>query len=101
MPSAPPSTGSTPHRGTARPQVRIELTPKTFVVVLLMIAGVWMVVKLLPVLLALIAALMLVGALNPAVGWLESRRFRRKVAIGVVFTTSLALSLLLLFLTIP
>ena len=81
--------------------VRFELAPKTMLMALLMIAAVWVLVKLLPVVLMLIAALMLVGTLNPIVGWLETKRVRRKGAIAIVFGSAFVFSALLLFLTIP
>jgi len=41
-------------------------------IALLVIAAVWVLVKLLPVVLMFVAALVLVGTLNPIVGWLET-----------------------------
>jgi len=69
--------------------------------VLLTIAGVWTLVKLLPVVLLLIMALMLVGTLNPIVVWLEARRIPRKGAIAIVFGSAVVVVALLLLLTIP
>ena len=65
--------------------MRFELAPKTMLIALLMIVGVWTLVKLLPVVLLLIAALMLVGTLNPIVVSLEAKRVPRKGAIAIVF----------------
>jgi predicted PurR-regulated permease PerM len=77
--------------------VRFELAPKTMLIALLMIAAVWVLVKLLPVVLMLIAALMLVGTLNPIVVWLEAKRVRRKGAIAIVFGSAVVVTALLLF----
>ena len=81
--------------------VRVELAPKTMLMALLMIAAVWALVKLVPVVLMLIAALLLVGTLNPIVGWLEAKRVRRKVAIAIVFGSAVVAAAVLLYLTIP
>ena len=85
-----------PHR-----VVRFELAPKTMLMALLMIAAVWVLVKLLPVVLMFVAALVLVGTLNPIVGWLEQKRIRRKGAIAIVFGSAVVCTALLLFLTVP
>jgi predicted PurR-regulated permease PerM len=81
--------------------LRFELAPKTMLIALLMIAAVWVLAKLLPVVLMFVAALVLVGTLNPLVGWLETKRIRRKGAIAIVFGSAVAVTSLLLFLTIP
>jgi len=66
-----------PHR-----VLRFELAPKTMLIALLMIAAVWALVKLLPVVLMFVGTLVLVFTLNPIVGWLETKRIRRKGAIA-------------------
>ena len=81
--------------------VRFELAPKTMIVVGLVVLAVWLLVRLVPVLLVLVAALMIVGALNPLVAGLERHKFSRRVAIGVVFAVAIALTTLGMFLTIP
>jgi len=81
--------------------VRFELAPKTMLIALLMIAAVWVLVRLLPVVLMLVATLMLVGILNPIVGWLEAKRVGRKSAIAIVFGSAVIVTALLLLLTIP
>ena len=53
--------------------VRVELPLKSLLIVLALIAGLWMLLHLVPVLLVLVAALMIVGALHPPVVWLERR----------------------------
>ena len=47
------------------------------------------------------AALMIVGSLNPLVSWLERRNVRRAFAIFLVFATVAALAGTLLTLTVP
>jgi putative heme transporter len=81
--------------------IRFEIAPTTILLILLVIAGVWIVVRLLPILVVMIAAFMIVGSLNPVVAWLEARRFSRGLAIGIVFGTAVGLTALGLFLVIP
>jgi putative heme transporter len=81
--------------------VRFELSLKSMVIVLGLLAGIWLLAHLLPVLLVLVAALMLVGALNPAVAWLERRKVWRGPAIFLVFAASAALAFTLFTLTVP
>jgi len=88
-------------KNSGRPVVRIEIAPLTMVMLVLVASAVWLTIKLLPVLLVLIAALMLVGALNPAVEWLETRGTRRGGGIAIVFGLLSLIMLLLLTLTIP
>ncbi len=81
--------------------VRFELAPQTLIAVVLVVAVVWMLMKLAAVLLVLVGALMIVGALNPLVSALEQRKFRRGNAIALVFGVAVALTALGLFLTVP
>jgi len=101
MKPTPPPEESLPHPAAVHRIVRFELAPKTMLIALLMIAGVWTLVKLLPVVLLLIAALMLVGTLNPIVVWLEAKRVPRKGAIAIVFGSAVLVVALLLLLTVP
>lgn len=79
----------------------MELSVRSMVAVLLLVAIVELLGKLLPVLLMLVTALMLVGALNPLVAALEARKIGRKIGISIVITTAVGgLALLLLF-TVP
>ena len=67
----------------------------------LVVAGLWVMTRLLPVVLVLVAALIIVGTLSPAVQWLEERRLRRGLSIAIVFTTLLVITLLVVALTLP
>jgi predicted PurR-regulated permease PerM len=80
---------------------RFEPTPKGLLLTALAVGAAWVAVKLAPVALVLIAALMLVGTLSPVVRWLEKRGFRRGLGIALVFTVTLVATLLFLLLTIP
>ncbi len=81
--------------------VRFELSFSTMITIVLVVAGLWMMVRLLPVVLVLVTALIIVGTLNPAVQWLEARRLRRGLSIAIVFTTLLVITVLVVTLTIP
>jgi len=80
---------------------RIEIAPWTIITLVLVIAGLWIFVRLLPVLLVLVGALMIVGTLGPAVVWLEQRGMRRRVGIAIVFSALSAATVLVFILTIP
>ena len=98
-----------PHQGSEgspskenRPRViRIEPSPGTVIALLLLIAGLWVLNRLLPVVLVLVAALVMVGTISPAVRWLEERRMRRGVGIAIVFTALMAVSVIIITMTIP
>lgn len=81
--------------------VQFEISPRSIITAVAVVAGVWVLVHLLPVLLVLIAALMLVGTFNPMVGWLERRKVRRAAGIAIVFGGAFAVTGLLLFLVLP
>src|SRR5512133_2193739 len=85
-----------------RPRViRIEPSPATIISLLLLISGLWVLNRLLPVVLVLVAALVIVGTISPAVRWLEERRMRRGLGIAIVFTALMVTTTLILTLTIP
>ncbi|HEY5951647.1 MAG TPA: AI-2E family transporter [Kofleriaceae bacterium] len=81
--------------------VKVEVSPKTLLWILLLVACVWVAFALTSVLLVVTVALVLVGTIDPLVGWLERRGFGRGRALVLVF---LALAVALcgaLLLTIP
>ena len=71
------------------------------IALVLVVAGLWVLVRLLPVVLVLVAALIIVGTLTPAVEWLEVRRLRRGLSIALVFVTLLVITVLVVILTVP
>jgi len=81
--------------------LRFELSPRTMVALALFIASLWLLIRLWPVLLVLVVALLVAATLSPAVRWLEERRVRRGLGIAIVFTVFFILALLVLALTIP
>lgn len=88
---------------TARrePPVRIEVAPKAVVAVLLVAAGLWLLLRLWPVLLALVAALVVAGTLSPAVRRLEEKGVSRALGIAIVFTAFFVLAVAVGVLTVP
>jgi predicted PurR-regulated permease PerM len=81
--------------------VRFELSPKTLVALVLVVASLWLLIRLWPVLLVLVVALLVAGTLSPAVRWLEGKRVGRGFGIAIVFTVFFILTLLVVVLTIP
>ena len=80
---------------------RIEITARTMFTVVGVLAACWLLLRLTPVVLVIITALMMVGSLSPAVEWLQARGVRRGLGIALVFTILLAVVVLLITLTIP
>src|ERR1035437_2579295 len=103
-----PGKGSAPH-GDPKPvaggdwarRLSFDLSTKTMGALVLVGVSFWLLVRLWPVLLVLVVALLVSGTLNPAVRWLEERRLRRGLAIAIVFTVFFILALLFVALTIP
>jgi predicted PurR-regulated permease PerM len=81
--------------------VRFELSLKTLLTVLVLLAAVWLLVRALPVVLVLVTALMLVGALNPGVAWLQRRKVPRFVAISMVFGIGVLVVIAIGVITVP
>lgn len=81
--------------------IRIEIAPWTIFSLVLVIVGLWLSMRLLPVFLVLVGALMIVGTLGPAVNFLEQRGMRRGASISIVFTVLFVATVLLFVLTIP
>jgi predicted PurR-regulated permease PerM len=81
--------------------VRFEVSPKTLVALVLVVASLWLLIQLWPVLLVVIVALLVAGTLSPAVRWLEGKSVKRGFGIAIVFTAFFILALLAIFLTIP
>ena len=69
--------------------------------IVVVLAGLWLLGQLVPVILVLVAALFLVGTLSPVIEWLETRHVGRGVAITIVFSTLVIVTVLVIALTIP
>jgi len=81
--------------------VRFEVSPATMIQLILVVACLWLLIRLWPVFLVLVVALLIVGAMSPAVSWMEARRVRRGLAIAIVFMLLLVVAALAVTLTIP
>ncbi len=81
--------------------VRFELAPSTMITLVAVLAALWLLSKLLPVLLVLIAAFFMVGTLNPVVNWMEKKTIKRGLAIGIVFGSLVIFALAVAILTVP
>jgi predicted PurR-regulated permease PerM len=75
----------------ARSVLRIEISPSSIFLGVLVVAVVWILGRLVPVLVTTACALMLAGTLAPIVRWLESRRMRRGFALAIVFGVAVVL----------
>lgn len=64
--------------------VRYELAPRSLFTIVAIGAGIWLLIRLWPVLLLIVIALILAGTLSPIVAWLERHRVRRSVALGLI-----------------
>ncbi|MDO9216550.1 MAG: AI-2E family transporter, partial [Lacisediminimonas sp.] len=84
-----------------RRRIRIEIRPKSMIIAALVIFCAWLFIKLLPVVLVLVVALMIVGTFSPAVAWLEARKIRRGGGIAIVFGSLSLAFLAMMVLTIP
>jgi predicted PurR-regulated permease PerM len=82
--------------------LRIELAPKTILMVLGIVAGVWLLGQLARVFTVVTIALILVGTFDPVVAWLEKRRLKRGRALVLVFVVvSLAFTAVVLLMVPP
>lgn len=81
--------------------IRVEVTLWTMVSLMLVIIGLWFFIRLLPVVLVLVVALMIVGTLAPAVLWLEKRGVHRNAGIAIVFSVLFVSTVLLFVFTVP
>ena len=82
-------------------RLRIEPTPKGLLFTVLAVGASWVALRLLPVVLVLVVALILVGTLNPGVEWLERKGWKRGWGIGVALAALFVVALLMSALTIP
>lgn len=103
-PLRPPAPTADSSSRTVAPLVRlhrIEITARTMFTLVLVLVACWLLLRLTPVVLVLVTALMLVGSLSPTVERLEARGVRRGLGIALVFTILLGIVVLLITLTIP
>jgi predicted PurR-regulated permease PerM len=81
--------------------VRFEISPKTIIQLILVVACMWLLIRLWPVFLVLVVALLIVGTMSPSVSWMEARRIKRGYGIAIVFTLLFVITILTMTLTIP
>ena len=81
--------------------IRLEPTPKGLLLTACAVGVGWVALKLAPVLLVVIVALILVGTLSRVVDALEKRGYKRGVGIAFVFTLLLVAAIGLMALTVP
>ncbi len=98
-PPPPVDQRSLPDRRTA--VLPFELSLSTMLRLILVAACVWLLIRLWPVLLVLVFALVIVGTISPAVSWMEARRVKRNLGIAIVFTLFFVVSILGIVLTVP
>lgn len=86
----------------SRPQtLRLEIPPSTLLRLVLLGLSLWLLIRLWPVILVLVVALLILGTLSPAVRWLEAHRIRRGLGIAMVFTGLFTVAVLVVTMTIP
>jgi putative heme transporter len=64
--------------------IRHELSLRSVFSILGIAAGIWLLLRLWNVVLLLVIALILAGTVSPIVGWLEQRRIKRPLALGLI-----------------
>jgi predicted PurR-regulated permease PerM len=95
------SAPADPGKG-AGPWRSIEISPRTMLTAAAVIGGLWLLVRLWPVLLVVCVALILVGTLNPIVGELQRRTdMRRGLAVATTLLTLLAVITGVVLVTVP
>jgi putative heme transporter len=92
--SEPGSSGAAKRR-------RIAVTDRGILFALLLVAVAWIAALLGPVILASVGALILVGTLNPLVGFLQERKLGRTLSIVLVFLAMTGVLVLIGLLTVP
>ena len=95
LPENKPSTDKKTH------VVRFEVSSKTMIQLILVIACLWLLIQLWPVFLVLVVALLIVGTMSPSVSWMEARRVKHTLGIVIVFTLFFVVVILAMILTIP
>ena len=81
--------------------LRIEISPRSYVVLLSIVGVLWLSFTLRVVIAILVMALIVAGTLHPAIKWLEAKGVHRLVALIMVFLGSAAIVLLVAYLTLP
>ncbi|HTA18756.1 MAG TPA: AI-2E family transporter, partial [Polyangia bacterium] len=85
----------------ATPRRSIEIPPRTMLIAAAVIGGLWLLVRLWPVLLVVSVSLIIVGTLNPIVGALQRRGLGRGAAVAATLLTLVAVFAGLALVTLP
>jgi predicted PurR-regulated permease PerM len=64
--------------------IRHELSLRSVVSILAIVAGIWLLVQIWQIILLLIMALILAGTVSPILSWLEHRHFPRAIALSLL-----------------
>ncbi len=80
---------------------RIDISLRTLLLTALVVGGAWVFIKLIPIFLVVVGALIFAGTLDPAVQWLERHRLKRPLALALVFGVSLLVLAGLVLLLMP
>ncbi|MFZ1377348.1 MAG: AI-2E family transporter [Geothrix sp.] len=100
LPTAPP--GHDRRRTAPEPRtVQFGVSAATLFRLALILIATWLVIRLWPVILVFIVALLVMETLNPAVAWLEARKVRRGLGIAILFSGVFLGAVLILTLTVP
>jgi predicted PurR-regulated permease PerM len=83
------------------PRRTIEISPRTMLMATAVIGGIWLMVRLWPVVLTVAVALILVGTLNPIVGAFQRRGLGRAMAVAVTLLGLLAVLAGIALVTLP
>jgi predicted PurR-regulated permease PerM len=81
--------------------VRFEIAPRTIGLLLATAAAVWLAGQLWVVGLLVLVALVFAGTFNPLIGWMQGRGIGRTVSLVLLFSGSIVVASLLIFLTVP
>lgn len=88
-------------RPGAPARLRIEIAPRTILLLALVVGGIWIAFQLEIVLIVLTIALVVVGTLDPMVAWFERHGIRRGRALVLIFVAIAAVAAGVLLLTVP
>ncbi len=81
--------------------VRFEVSVATMIQIILVVACLWLLIKLWPVFLVLVVALLIVGTMSPVVSWIEGHHYSRNLGIAIAFIFLFVATTLSITLTIP
>lgn len=89
------------HSKQAPTVIQFEIGPKSIALVVLTAGALWVLGQLVGILLTVVCALILVGTLNPLVGWLEKHGIGRNKAVAIVFLGCGAIATVIGLFTFP